>query len=89
MSNAFAYGLGFGMAFDAAGVFSGIEDDQSRRRIAAALGISFKRLGRSIDDLRNTMRGEGELGAKYMASAEAGYGLEPHQAKAAMRAYGA
>lgn len=65
-------------------MFSGIEDDQGRRRVAAALGASFKKLGKSVGDLEAAMRREGDLGAKYMESAKAGYEMDRVQANAMM-----
>lgn len=70
------------------GMFTGISDEISRRRIAAALGVSFRRLGRSKDDLRAAMRVEGDYGAKYLPSAEAGYDLDTARANSAMRSFG-
>lgn len=70
------------------GMFTGLGDDTSRRRIAAALGITFRRMGKSIDDLRAAMRVEGDIGVKYTPSAEAGYNLDPARANSAMRSFG-
>ena len=70
------------------GIFDRIEDTRSRRQVAAALGITFRKLGKSKVELEKAMKEHGgDIGMQFMESAMAGYGLEPHQAKAAMKAY--
>ena len=70
------------------GMFDGINDETGRRRVAAALGVTFKKMGKSKEDLRAAMKQSGGvLADKYMESAMAGFDLDPVRAGGLMNSW--